>query len=350
MQARMPARVRLRKNAWSDRDCHGMRTTAETQRSPAARASATVASRRGRGPSKSSPAPSVPRQSSRPESLPVAVTTVRMLRVEEGLYALHVGAIAGNPGEIAGMVVPVAQVSTPFVEDGDAVEIVASFPRRGPWLDKEGGTVILSSPPRGGLVVVTVYGGAEQPASELSLDLQRLDGPNNGIAKAAPTVVRPSGELAGAAVEARDVPTEILLHIERAGDRLFPGRGWVGALGRRMRIEAFSIRPLERLAPSDLEMKGFLPNGGETPWIPGGTLCGTRGRGLPLTGFAIRVVAQQAERFEVVYQGSFFAGGISQPHQNGAPCRAATVDDPLEAINLRLTERVAGRDGTPPPG
>ena len=109
----------------------------------------------------------------------------------------------------------------------------------------------------------------------------------------------------------REVPTEILLHIERAGDRLFPGRGWVGALGRKLRIEAFSIRPLERLAPADVEMKGFLPNNGETPWVPGGTLCGTRGRGLPLTGFAVRVVAPQAERFEVAYQGSFFAGGIS---------------------------------------
>jgi len=69
-------------------------------------------------------------------------------------------------------------------------------------------------------------------------------------------------------------------------------------------------------------------------------LCGTRGRGLPLIGFAVRVVAERAERFEVAYQGSFFAGGISQVQQNGAPCRAATADDPLEAINVRLIERI----------
>jgi hypothetical protein len=75
-----------------------------------------------------------------------AVTTVRMLRVEEGLYALQVGEIAGNLGEIAGMVVPVAQVSAPFAEDGNGVEIVATFPGRGPWLGKDGGTVILRSP------------------------------------------------------------------------------------------------------------------------------------------------------------------------------------------------------------
>jgi len=279
-----------------------------------------------------------------PEAMSVAVTTVRMLRVDPGLYALRIGAIAGNPREIAGMMVPVAHVSAPFAEDGNGVEVVASFPRHGPWLDKEGGTVILRSPDEGGLVIMTVYGGSEQ--SELLFDLQRLDGPESPPEPPAPSTVRPSREPAAVAAEGGDVPTEVLLHIERAGDRLFPGRGWVGALGRRMRIEAFSIRPLDRLVPSDIEMKGFLPNGGETAWVPGGVLCGTRGRGLPLTGFAIRVVPQRADRFGVVYQGSFFAGGISQMQQNGAPCRSATADDPLEAVNIRLIDRAVEREGT----
>jgi hypothetical protein len=305
-----------------------------------------VASRRGRPVGRGEPAFSGPPQRSLPESPSVAVTTVRMLRVDEGLYALRIGAIAGELDEIEGMVVPVAQVSAPFAEDGNGVEIVASFPQRGPWLDQAGGTVILRSPTEGGLVIVTVYGGSGQEASELALDLERLDDPENGVAAAQPTDARPTGGPAPAANETRDVPIEILLHIERAGDRLFPGRGWVGALGRRMRIEAFSIRPLERLVPTDIEMKGFLPNGGETPWVPGGVLCGTRGRGLPLTGFAVRVVAQRAERFEVAYQGSFFAGGISQMHQNGAPCQATTADDPLEAINVRLIEYLVDPEGT----
>jgi hypothetical protein len=281
-----------------------------------------------------------------------------MLRVEEGLYVLRVGEIAGNLGEIAGMVVPVAQVSAPFAEDGDGVEIVASYPGRGPWLDQDGGTVILRSPVGGGHVMVTVYDEPGQQTSEPSLDLQRLDEPADGVEEAVPDIAwptaaqaaRPPAGQAAAATGGRDTPTEILLHIERAGDRLFPGHGWVGALGRRMRIEAFSIRPLERLVPEDIEMKGFLPNGGETSWVPGGVLCGTRGRGLPLTGFAVRVVPQQADRFEVVYQGSFFAGGISQMHQNGEPCRAVTADDPLEAINVRLIERGVGSQGIFPAG
>ena len=322
-----------------------MRTPAKAQRTRAAGARETVASRRGRPVGKAEPALSGP-QRSLPESSSVAVTTVRMLRVDEGLHVLRIGAIAGDLDEIAGMVVPVAQVSAPFAEDGNGVEIVASFPQRGPWLEKAGGAVILRSPTGGGLVIVTVYGGSEQQASELALDLERLDDPENGVAAAELTDAPPTGEAAPAAIETRDIPIEILLHIERVGDRLFPGRGWVGALGRRMRIEAFSIRPLERLVPADIEMKGFLPNGGETPWVPGGVLCGTRGRGLPLTGFAVRAVAQRAEQFEVAYQGSFFAGGISEMHQNGAPCQATTADDPLEAINVRLIEYLVDPEGT----
>jgi hypothetical protein len=270
-------------------------------------------------------------------SSPIAVTAVRIVRVEEGLYALRIGEMAGAAGEAAGMAVPAAQISAPFAADGNGVEIVASFPGKGPWVGRQGGTAILRSPPRGGFVIVTIYGGGGQPAAAPAVDLQRLDGAGGG-AQAAPAAMPAAGTPAAGA-GSRDVPAEILLHIERAGDRLFPGRGWVGALGRRMRIEAFSIRPLERLAPTDLEMKGFLPNGGETAWVPGGVLCGTRGRGLPLTGFALRIAPQRAGQFGVTYQGSFFSGGISEPHQNGDPCRSATLDDPLEAINVRLVER-----------
>jgi hypothetical protein len=129
----------------------------------------------------------------------------------------------------------------------------------------------------------------------------------------------------------------------------FPvGDGW-GALGRKLRIEAFSIRPLERIAPADIEFKGFLPRGGETQWVRGGVMCGTRGRRLPLIGFAVRMAPQLSGRFDVIYQGSFFGGGISSPYRNGQPCRAATADDPLEAVNLRIVERIADPDKGPPP-
>jgi hypothetical protein len=318
-----------------------MRTPAEAQIPPSAATRETAASRRGRPAPRSPSVQDAPSLAALTEPPAIAVTAVRLLRVDAGLYALRVGEIAGPSGDIAGMAVPAAHLSIPFAEDTNGVEIIAAYPQRGPWFGREGGTAILRSPPAGGFIIITVYSAPGAQTSDPALDLRCLDGPGNGRDAAATAAAGVVGPLAGADAAARDIPTEILVHIERAGDRLFPGRGWVGALGRRMRIEAFSIRPLERLVPADLEMKGFLPNGGETAWIPGGVLCGTRGRGLPLTGFAVRLAPQRADRFEVLYQGSFFAGGISDLQRNGAPCRAATPDDPLEAINVRLIERVA---------
>jgi hypothetical protein len=321
-----------------------MRTPAEAGKPAASRRVEPAPAKEGRGRTRAKPRIAAAPELADDRVQPVAVTAVRMVAVDEGLYALRIGEIGGEAGAISGMEFPVAQVSTPFAEDGNGPEIVASFPRRGPWLGREGGTVLIRSPSGGGHVIVTAYGPAEQPAIPLTLDLRRLDGPGVGVEAAgtASTAVDNAPES-----QTREVPTEILLHIERAGDRLFPGRGWVGALGRKLRIEAFSIRPLEAIAPADLEFKGFLPRGGETQWVQGGVLCGTRGRRLPLIGFAVRLASHLSGRFDVIYQGSFFTEGISSPQRNGQPCRAAAADDPIEAINVRILERAAEHERTP---
>ena len=326
-----------------------MRTRAQAKEAAAAgEADAPASRRRGRARAELPQADNAPDGvTTEPQS--VAVTAVRMVGLDEGLYALRVGEIEGAADEVAGMTVPAAQVGAPFAEDGNGVEIVAAFPGRGSWIGREGGTVILRSPPGGGYVVVTAYGHPEQSAVSLSLDLSRLDHPP-GADEEGDQRTTGTAAAAAASPQGQEVPTEILLHIERAGDRLFPGRGWVGALGRKLRIEAFSIRPLERIAPADIEFKGFLPRGGETQWVQGGVICGTRGRRLPLIGFAVRMSPQLSGRFDVVYQGSFFGGGISSPYRNGQPCRAAAADDPLEAINLRIVERSTDSDRGPPAG
>ena len=57
------------------------------------------------------------------------------------------------------------------------------------------------------------------------------------------------------------------------------------------------------------------------------------------TGFAVRLAAHLRDRFEAVYEGSFFSAGIVGPHRNGEPCRSASGNDPLEALNIRLIEK-----------
>ncbi len=195
-----------------------------------------------------------------------------------------------------------------------------------------GGTVVVRSPPGGGRVLVTAYGLPAQVVTLPEIEIRRLDRsrPND----AAPPPADETGE-------PEEVGTEIVLHIERAGDRRYPGQGWVGNRGKKLRIEAFSIRPVNALLARDIEFKALGPKGRETPWVTDAKLCGTRGQGLPLTGFAVRLTPPVAERFDVVYEGAFFEGGVVGPRRNGELCIPPIADDPLEAINVRLVPRAA---------
>jgi hypothetical protein len=256
------------------------------------------------------------------------------MRAEPGIYALHIGVSDRQSRVISGMRVPAIHVGSPS-GNGAEIEVVASFPQRGPWFGPEGGTAVINVPAAGGHVVITGYDAAGQAVQLPPIELRRLDRPDPAAAPEAPA----EAGAAASSMALREIPTEILLHIERAGDRVFPGRGWVGALGRKLRIEGFSIRPLEGLLPADLEFKGLQANGQETPWVTAGTLCGSRGRGLPLTGFAVRLARHVRDRFDAVYEGSFFNAGIVGPHRNGEPCRSTVGNDPLEAVNIRLIEK-----------
>ncbi len=116
-----------------------MRTRAQAKEAAAAgEADAPASRRRGRARAELAQADTA-RDRVATEPQPVAVTAVRMVSLDEGLYALRVGEIDGTTDEIAGMTVPAAQVGAPFAEDGNGVEIIASFPGRGPWIGREGG-------------------------------------------------------------------------------------------------------------------------------------------------------------------------------------------------------------------
>jgi hypothetical protein len=262
--------------------------------------------------------------------------SVKLLELDQGLYALKIGAVRGETQEVFGLSLPAVQITAPPAESGDSVEIVAISGIGGGWLGSAGGTVVVKSPRAGGHVLITTFLPPNQAEAPVAIEISRLDGPGpepSGASLAQP-VPMPARRVGTA-----DIGTEILLHVERVGDRRFPGEGWVGSRGSKLRIEAFSIRPLERVSPGDIEFKAFAPSGRETAWVSDGKLCGTRGRQLPLTGFAIRVAPHLQDRVDVIYQGSFFVGGTSEPFRNGERCMSSIADDPLEAMNVRLIDR-----------
>jgi hypothetical protein len=261
----------------------------------------------------------------------------RLITLEEGIYALSVPTSAPR-GEAGGVRFPAVQVSAPPSDEYDLIEIVTGSGDLPEWCEPGGGVVVVKAPAGGGVVLVTTFGPGETASVEVQV--QRL-GPGAAAAAltpapvpaAAPTPAAPAARSGGAPEQ---LASEIVLHIEREGDRRFEAAGWAGTRGQRRRVEAFSVRPLETLTPGDVEYKAFGPNGRETPWVSDAKLCGTRGRGLPLTGFAVRLAAHLRGRFDVLYEGAFFDSGETETMRNGEPCVAPVKDDPLEAINLRV--------------
>ena len=254
---------------------------------------------------------------------------VALLWFDQGLYALEIGEMPCRTGEVSGLSVPLMQIAVPPSGGDPHVEILGSSHGEA-WFGQDGGTLVLKAPPEGGHVFVTAYGLPGEAIPTPRLEVRRLDrGRPNGTASD------------GSIDDPNEIRTEVILHIERLGDRRLPGQGWVGNRGKKLRIEAFSIRPTEILAARDIEFKALGPKGRQTPWVTDAKLCGTRGQGLPLTGFAVRLAPHIADRFDAIYQGAFFESGVVGPFRNGELCVASIADDPLEAINLQLTRRVS---------
>jgi hypothetical protein len=264
--------------------------------------------------------------------------SAKLIELAHGLYGLSIGETKGKPGEVAGLAIPATHIAALPVDGVAGVEVFAAAIGPAGWLGPKGGTVAIKIPSDRGHVLITTYQLADGEAVPLDIQIVRIDRPVPQT-PAAPS----TGEIA-APEPARDavrggVNLEVVLLIDPIGDRRFIGGDWIGSRGQGRRIEAFSVRPLEKLASTDIEYKAYGPGGRETPWVTAAALCGTRGQGIALTGFAVRLAAAPSERFDVVYQGAFVESGVTAPRRNGEPCVSSRIDDGLEAMHIRLIER-----------
>jgi hypothetical protein len=135
------------------------------------------------------------------------------------------------------------------------------------------------------------------------------------------------------------LPLAVTVHVRNAGDLNFAAAQWAGRAGNGLWIESFAVVPLETLTAEDIEYKGLTSTGIETPWLTNAMPCGSRGMGIPLVGFALRIRPQAAAAYDCQYSGYFQSGVIVGPCQNGAPCRSSLANDALEGIQIRLINR-----------
>jgi hypothetical protein len=250
------------------------------------------------------------------------VAEAQLLRVEPGLHNLTIAAFGETARRFAGVALPAVFVTVPDLGADGAIELIGTR-GNGAWIDADGGTVTLRATAAGGHILLTKYCAPDGPTATLGIELRPADAATSVPAAAGGPPLR----------------AEIVLHIEREGDRQFTAGGWAGRLGSRRRIEALAVRPLEAISHGEVEYKVYGAGGRETPWVSDGRLCGTRGQGLPLTGFAIRLAPHLRNGFDVIYRGAFFASGPAPAARNGEACFAPLRDDPLEAVEINIVER-----------
>jgi GT2 family glycosyltransferase/glycosyltransferase involved in cell wall biosynthesis len=265
------------------------------------------------------------------------------ITIGPGLYLFRVR--SGSPtasARTADIALPAVNLTVVPGGSTGKVEFMTAPGGNGSWLCQPSDMVVARVTERAATVLLTSLRAPGGPL--LSIEVERLDKhespplPPEAAAEAGDTNPSPpTGELPSPP----GLRAELCVHVQRRGDHLFTTPAWAGFRGERIWIESFSINPFELISADQIEYKGLTATGYETPWLSKGAPCGTRGRSMPLLGFAVRLKPLSGgQLYDCEYSGAFLSGLVVGPCRNGAPCVSTQSDDPLEAIQLRIVERL----------
>lgn len=277
--------------------------------------------------------------------------STRLLTLSQGVYRFSVA--PGSPigiGKAEHLSLPAVYIAVAPTTPAKAASLVAGPSTKGTWLSEAGHLVFARVTDDTAKLLMTSIPAAD--GEELTIEIDRVDETAAAPAatprrkRAAPPiepVIEPAIPLAAQAaapLTRKPLRLQIIAHMRNRGDVTFIDVPWAGRVGAGLWMEAFEIRPLEGLAPADIEYRGLTGSGFETAWVAGGESCGTRGKADPLVAFAARLKPGRAEpRYDFEYSGYFRSGALVGPIRNGAPCRSTVKDDPLEGIQLRIVDR-----------
>jgi GT2 family glycosyltransferase len=170
----------------------------------------------------------------------------------------------------------------------------------------------------------------------LEIEVQRLDQARQEAAAEAVPVRQETPPLLAAH---NSLPLEVTAHIQNHGDMTFAEGQWAGLPDQHLWIESIAIAPVEDIAADMIEYKAITATGVETPWVSNGAPCGTRGIGVPITGFSLRARPLPGARPLVCEYGAIcLSGATIGPVRNGAPCFSAGTSDPITAIWVAISD------------
>ncbi len=282
------------------------------------------------------------------DNKPTAITgSVEAITLPKGRYLFTVR--SGVPAQIkeaGNLIVPAVHVGLGPGIAAKEVKFSPNIAVNGAWLFATGNTLEVKVLGAAATLVLT---SVRAPGGQaLVIDANRLDGddtatplarPNRIEAPAAPAAPPPAAASPAKAGEHPGLRAQIVAHMRYRGDMSFVDVPWAGRVGAGLWIEAFAIKPLEKIADADIEYKGLTRTGIETPWTSNGAPCGTRGMSVPLIGFAARLKPGAGAKYDCEYSGWFQSGATVGPLRNGAPCRSTVPNDALEGIQVRIVER-----------
>jgi hypothetical protein len=274
------------------------------------------------------------------QSASVAVAS-RLIHLDPGLYGLSL--MPGPTDRATGL--PAVRVSLPPGPPGRREVVSISTFRSDGWVSISDEPTLMRVLPGGAEVLVTLYWSTSDAAAmSPPLRLVRLN-PDGAVAGPADTlggaVAHGSGRegipgLTGGPSMSR---AEVVAHIEGVGDVDGKVGDWVGMRGSGRAIEGFSLTPRQGISPDDFEIRAVLGRDWLSPWLPGGSFCGSRGLALPLRGFCLRLHPGAAARSEVACFARFVDGSelgpVGSDRVIAAPSLAA-----LEAFQVLLRPRL----------
>jgi GT2 family glycosyltransferase len=252
--------------------------------------------------------------------------TVQLITLPVGIYAFTVR--SGGSSSSRGLAVPALQVTPAPVPSNGHVEFLNGPTTLDRWLTRSSDVVTVKISRDSAALLLTSLSAPEGQA--LAIDVRRLDVPDV------------SGGEGERKPEATRIQAAILVHIQNAGDVEFTG-GWAGRIEENFWIEGFAPTMHDPKLPDLLEYRAVMYGGTDTPWLSGGVLCGTRGAGIPLVAFAVRIREDAPAGLTCSYRGRFLSGTVVGPFADGRLCRSNSPDDPLVGIELQVSRLGADR-------
>ncbi|POF62073.1 hypothetical protein [Novacetimonas maltaceti] len=297
-----------------------------------------------------------------PERILNIGVAAQLMLLEPGTFCIFHAPVAAprRGGPLGGL--PGVRI-TPSPTDPDGAVMIRGLDEDG-WLGLDRGAALVRVEQRPTWIMVTTYHDPAHDDVRPNLQVARLYAP---VAKPAATPAFPApattmkqaaarapSPVPGTADPAAGHESGIIAHIQRRGDVQVACDAWMGTIGSKAWIEGFAILPAPPVAPEQIEYQAVLGQGWFSPWVTGGTYCGSRGMALPLLGLRVRLTGKAAEEFTCRVSATFVDGSRVGPVED----IAAMSDDlsALEAFVIEIAPRAThdgddGKDttGTAPP-